>query len=46
MRNQQHRTPVYFVLLVLAVGLTGIIVWAVSAPITKSSWQAGTTESQ
>jgi hypothetical protein len=47
MRNQnQHRTSVYFILLVLAIALTGIIVWAMSAPITKSSWQASTAEDQ
>jgi hypothetical protein len=45
MRNEkQHRTSVYLILLVLAVGLTGIIVWIMSAPMTKSSWQASSTE--
>jgi hypothetical protein len=43
MSNKISRGHLFIAFIVLA--LTGIIVWAVSALLTKSSWQASTTES-
>jgi hypothetical protein len=45
MSQEKHpRTPFYYALFAFGLLLTVIIVWTISGPLTKSSWQESTTD--